>query len=787
MSESSEAQIVRYRFESAAFPGEDLPVDHVWMVEALNEPYHLRVDVAHRGEDADLRAHLGQSCTLQIARDDGPSRQVHGIVRRITEGDLADGHPIAQLEVVPALFYLSLRRNSRIFQNESVPRILETVLGEGLRVYGREVSLQLEGRYPTREYCVQYQETDLDFVHRLMEEEGISYAFDHAADVEVMVLRDRNGAFSELPSGSLVEYHPHNLEVRGAEPIVSFIRAHRARTTSVVVRDWDWTRGRDMVLEAESRGRGPDERDRESYEHGRGRSLTISSYDQGVRRYQAEDGTAQSATRREQHGWDAVVATAVSRVVSAAPGLTFELGGHPTVGLDGSYLITRVEHGSRGRSDLIETGGSGDPYCNRFECIPVATPYRPIRRTPKPSIASIQTAVVTGPPGEEIHVDEHGRIRIQFHWDRDGKNDDHSSCWVRVQQPWAGPGWGFWWVPRIGMEVVVHFVDGDPDRPLVTASVYNGANPTPYTLPDDKTKSTIKSETSLGGGGFNELRFEDKAGQEEIFTHAQMDYNEVIQNDHTTLVHHDQRNTVDNDQTQTIGANQTEVVHHDQRMTIDANRTVTVHGNFDETVDGTETRKTTGNVTETFDATETRDIGLNITEDIGGNETRDVTGNQEETIGATHTVTISGSSEETITGAWSRKAAAGITTTTSGSFEITAAAGFTATAAGGIRYIAPGGMKLIGAGGVTRVDSQWNWLGGKDVKLGFMAVGATGMKIEATGISLGLFNTKIEDTGVTIGMEAANLCSFSTRLENAQVELQTGAIEVDSGQKVKTG
>ena len=197
-------------------------------------------------------------------------------------------------------------------------------------------------------------------------------------------------------------------------------------------------------------------------------------------------------------------------------------------------------------------------------------------------ISSIQTAVVTGPSGEEIHVDEHGRIRVQLHWDRQGSNDERSMCWVRVQQPWAGAGWGFWWVPRIGMEVVVQLVDGDLDRPLVTGCVYNAANPLPYSLPAEKTKSTMKSNSSLGGGGFNEFRFEDLAGSEEIYTHAQKDYNEVVENDHTTLVHHDQTNTVDNDQTQTIGGNQTETVHGNQALTVDASRTVHVKGSFDE-------------------------------------------------------------------------------------------------------------------------------------------------------------------------------------------------------------
>jgi type VI secretion system secreted protein VgrG len=230
---------------------------------------------------------------------------------------------------------------------------------------------------------------------------------------------------------------------------------------------------------------------------------------------------------------------------------------------------------------------------NRFECIPLAVEWRPARRWPKPRITSMQTATVVGPSGEEIHTDIHGRIKVQFHWDRENPANETSSCWVRVQQAWAGGGWGFWWVPRIGMEVVVQFVDGDPDRPLVTGSVYNATNELPYPLPDEKTKSTIKSNSSLGGGGSNEFRFEDKAGSEQIYAHAQKDYNEVVEHDHNTLVHNCQTNTVDVDQTQTIGANQTETVHN-QVMTVDGNRTVHVKTRSRRTWTHRETRHVVG-------------------------------------------------------------------------------------------------------------------------------------------------------------------------------------------------
>ena len=231
-----------------------------------------------------------------------------------------------------------------------------------------------------------------------------------------------------------------------------------------------------MPVEIEQRSTDELGRDRESYEHGEGRSLQLWDYDQGARTYQQNDAPTQSFVRLETHNRDRLIGEGFGRVISMAPGQRFEITGHPTVGVDGEYILLRVEHVSRSLGEVLQTTGESDSYYNRFECIPADVPYHPRRTVEKPSIPGIQTAVVTGPGGEEIHVDEYGRIKVQFHWDREGQNDENSSCWIRVQQPWAGSGWGFWYVPRIGMEVIVHFVNGDPDRPLVTGCVYNANN-----------------------------------------------------------------------------------------------------------------------------------------------------------------------------------------------------------------------------------------------------------------------------------------------------------------------
>ncbi len=759
-------------------PGASLHVRQARLVEALNEPYRLEVALDTDDPDLDISPVLGKDCLLEIARGD-TIRRVCGIARHVEEGDDTES-PDFVLVIVPALWMLGLRRNTKMFQEMSAPDILQAVFDDSLAAYGRGVQLELSADYPTREYCMQYQESDLDFVHRLMEEEGISYAFDHDGDTEVLVLRDKNDQFCDVPSGAAIPYFPHSLEITDQEPICALHKRRLTTTTSVVVNDWDWTRGA-MPFSSEERSADGLGRDRESYEHGEGLSVAIWDYDQGARAYGAEASVQQAKVRQEAHSRDRVLCVGVGRVVSMAPGTLFEMTGHAALGMDGRYLVLRVEHLSLQVGDLLGGHGREDAYVNRFECIPFESVYRPHRRTAKPYIPGVQTAVVTGPAGEEIHTDEHGRIKVQFHWDRDGQSDERSSCWIRVQQAWAGAGWGFWYLPRIEMEVVVHFVDGDPDRPLVTGCVYNGTNLPPYPLPDEKTKSTIKSNTSPGGNGSNELRFEDKAGVEEIYGHAQKDYNEVVEHDHNTLVHHDQTNTVDNNQTQVIGNDQVETVHNDQEMIVDGNRTVHVQSDYDETVDGTETRQVVGDVTEAFSANETRLIGANVTETIGGDETRTIKANQTESIGANLDLSITGSSTHTITGSLTQTVTGGITTTTPDAYSITAVGGLNVTALAGVTLTAPGGMTIVAAGGVTKVDSVFQWAGVKKFEVCGFASGYTYVKEGITGVKYEATGMKAESTSVTMNAAGNEVKDEGLALAVYASDLKAGAVEILKG------
>jgi type VI secretion system secreted protein VgrG len=777
-----ELESVAFRFEASAFPIEVRVLDFE-ASEALDEPYVAIVDVAIQDASADPLELLGLDCALVITREP-LERRFAGIVRAVWE---PDGRPDdvrtpdvvrARLEVVPGMFMLSLRRNTRMFQEKTVPEILEAVLGESLGVYGRSAQLELEATYPRREYCLQYQESDLDFVQRLMEEEGIHYAFDHQGEVETLVLRDSNNAFAMVETMRLpIELQPNNLHARDREVVHAFLRRHTHAPTSVVLREMDWTAS-STVVEDEERSTDAKGRDRESYEHGQGRSVTLWDYSQP--RYAANDAARQKLVRLEAHAAETLVGHGVGRVIGFKPGMKFDLMGHSAIGFDGEYAITRVLHFSQPAEARLGTpaGGGVEDYHNVFECIPIAVPHRPKRRTPKPRIAGIQTAIVTGPSGEEIHTDEHGRIKVQFHWDRENPADDTSSCWVRCEQAWAHAGWGFTWIPRIGMEVVVHFRDGDPDRPLVTGCVYNGTNPTPYTLPDEKTKSTIKSNSSPGGGGSNELRFEDKAGSEEIYGHAQKDYEEVVLNDHTTTVHHDQTNEVDNDQTQTIGSNQTETVHGNQDMSVGGNRDVHVKGNFDETVDGTETRHTAGAVTETFSATEARTVGGNLTETVSGSESRTISGNKTESITGNHTLTVSASSTRSITGSLTLDATGGITESTPAAYSITATGGMNVTTTGPTNWTAPGGIKLMAPGGVTWIDSGDDWFGKHIIEYAPTKYEDFCVKLEACDVALTVVALiKCEQAGFEMGNEGSKNWISGSKMVAAGIRAAAGALQ----------
>jgi type VI secretion system secreted protein VgrG len=579
---------VDYEFTCEDGPSGRFRVYRMRLMEDLNGCYELDLDLVTDELDADTDKFLGAACQLEISRKEH-TRSVYGIVMAVSFVGRSHDYLVVNVQVVPAMYLLGQQTHSRIFQDLTVLQILDEVLGAALADYGRTLDKGSEARGTSpRDYCVQYGETDLAFAVRLMEEEGINYGFVHDPDKghEVLTLAYAN---EDYPNAANVDGTPlvpiivDRPETADVESIRHLDWLQTLTTTASMRRDFDF-----MVplepLEAIEEHADPKGRVRREYHH-------------MDRRYIADDLQARSVDRVQTHGVRAKLGRGTSNVVDFVPGKVFELERHFRDDLETRFLLTRVVHTGECPEEVLvsesRSGAAESRYHNSFHCIRLDTPLRPRRSVPKPRTHGPETAIVAGPPGEEIHVDEHGRIKVQFHWEEGMTYDDTSSCWVRVRQPWGGGGWGHQFIPRIGMEVLVEFLGGDPDRPVVTGCFYNGDNGYPYAMPGSKTKSGIKTNT-VSGEGSNELRFEDMAGSEEVYIHAQKDFNEVVEHDHSTTVHNnqsvqvdvDQSTKVDANQTNTVGGNQTESVTGNQTMSVDGIRTVTIKGSQAVTIDG---------------------------------------------------------------------------------------------------------------------------------------------------------------------------------------------------------
>jgi type VI secretion system secreted protein VgrG len=535
------------------------------LVEAFGRPYELRLDLLAPDLDFDVDALVGCGCEVSIERGE-LVRVVTGLVveteyMRPTSDGLA-----MRVCVQPAFGLLAHEVDTRIFQGLTVVEVLREVLEPALEAYGRKVDLEsgLAETYATRDYCVQYHESTLDFVCRLMQEEGIAWHFVHddESGCEKLVLFDHNDACPEveLVVGGEVPIAPHHQDTLDRESITELDWRRIRRTDHFASRGYNWKTSTSMdEAEEDAADEAPQGRSLARYDHDDRRRIEDDLDDPGF------DGSApqratMAAIRMQATAAQMRLARGRSNVAGLAVGFVFTLGEHPRADLDGQrFLVTRVRH--VGQCADQEAGATSDErYSNAFECIPADRRYCPPRTLKRPRVLGPQTAIVTGPSGEEIHTDAHGRIKVHFPWDRLNPADDCASCWLRVAQSWAGRGFGTWFLPRVGMEVVVEFLEGNPDRPLVTGCVYNPDTALPYPLPDEKTKSTIKTQSSPGGEGFNELRFEDAKDAEEIWIHAQKDLNVKVLNNEST--------SVDIDQSLQVGGNQTIVVKGNQTITV---------------------------------------------------------------------------------------------------------------------------------------------------------------------------------------------------------------------------
>jgi len=642
---------VRFTFESNADPGGTWRVVELHAREGLSELYTCTVDLANEHLGADVDVLLGSSAELLIAHEAG-ARRLCGIIHRVEHTGTRAGHLLARVHVVPALWALSQRRDNRILQEKTVPEILKEVLTKGLQPFERSFRIELNREYLPREYCVQYRETDLDFLLRLMEEEGILFFFEHSGEKEELVLVEEN---EQCPTCEAVKGSP--IMVKGPEAATAsdeclrhFDFSQQLHTTSVVVRDFNWTHP-DYDLTREARGKDALGQDREAYEYP---APLLGPYDAGEKKYQYEPAQKQQELRRQAFQVEGKRGKGMGYVTGFTPGYMFELTGHGNAALDQWYLLTQVEHHGYAPEELTsdthelsQAGASRERYHNTFECIPLDVPFRPARRRQRARMAGLQTATVVGPASEEIHTDEHGRIKVQFHWDRKGAKDEKSSCFLRVAQVWAGLGWGFVFLPRIGMEVLVDFLEGDPDRPLVVGCVYNGKNTPPYALPEHKTRSTIRTSSSKDSDGFNELRFEDAKDAEEIFLHAQKDFNEVVLHNHSTQVKANQTNSVDGNQSESVGGDQSMSVTGKRTKNVDKDETITVKGKRTHEVTGLEKHTLHDSRDVTIDKTDKLTVTQTRTVEITGKTTETFHGGRETTVEQFDNTTVQAANKST--------------------------------------------------------------------------------------------------------------------------------------------
>lgn len=547
----------------------DLDVVRFSGVESVSSLFELRIELA--GGEVDLAALVDKPALLTIGSIDTP-RQLHGLICGAEFlGELRQHH-LYEVTLVPRVWRLTQRQDSRIFQRKTT----QTIIGEVLEKAGipRDwFRFDLFASYAPRDYCVQYRETDWDFVSRLLEEDGIYYYFEHQAERHVLVMSDKPGAPTIAGSPEVWWAAPHGF-VRDREHITRFRAAEGIRTGKVSLRDHNLHRPDQPMDAGESAALASDI---EVYDF-------PAEYQENASRG-SDQGPGLAKIRLEAIQHDRRRGIGESDCPRLVPGYMFTQAGHQSGELDGEYKLLRVEHKGEQSQALEQDADAAFSYSNAFVCIEAKTPYRPPRVTPRPTVRGIQTATVVGPPNEEIYVDEHARVKVQFHWDRsDGFNED-SSCWVRVSQLWAGNSWGAMFIPRIGHEVLVDFIEGDPDRPIIVGRIYHGLNLPPYPLPEQKTKSTIKSDT-YQGAGYNELRFEDQKGVEQIFIHAQRNMDIRVLHDRMESVLHNRHLTVgSNDGGSKIGDFH-ENIWRDHHLRIDRNRNEHVGGDLRVRVGG---------------------------------------------------------------------------------------------------------------------------------------------------------------------------------------------------------
>ena len=557
--------------------------------ESVSRLFHFDLYMHSENRSIQMDSIVGKKATVIVVLPDKKERYINGIISSFSQAGstpLENGtnpkifaHYHATL--VPHLWMLTRTSDCRIFQDMTVPDIIAKVFDE----HKLKFSNRLIGKFEEREYCVQYRESDFNFVSRLMEEEGIFYFFEHESDKHTLVMANDPSKFNPTPFHKDVSYKSLIGEAQHEEVVTEWSVAREVRPGRYAINDFNF---KDPLFDLTADVKGKDER-------------KLEVYDYPGEYVKKDEGERLAGIRMHEQESPTEVVTGATTCRGLIAGYRFKLKDHYRKDFNKEYVVTSnyvsSDQGTNYRTTGVEAAEFFQ-YSNQIQAIPFPSPFRPARTTPVPFMQGPQTAIVVGPPGEEIYVDQYGRVKVQFHWDREGKYNEKSSCWMRVSQNWAGKRWGAIFTPRVGQEVIVDFLEGNPDQPIITGRVYNGNAMPPYELPAEKTKSTIKSDSSKGGGGFNEIRFEDKKGDEQLFIHAEKDLDLRVKEDAREFV----------------GGDRHLIVKSDQKELVDSDKHLHVRGDQTEKIDGSVTRHTNIEVQEKVGLRYSLEAGLDITQ-----------------------------------------------------------------------------------------------------------------------------------------------------------------------------
>ena len=643
--------------------GEDVLLFHRMTAnEALGRLSEFQIDLLSTRSDIDLDEIIAKNVTVKLALPDGKTRYFNGYVTRFSQTGTYGRHHLYQATVRPWLWFLTRTSDCRIFQNMTVPDIIQQVFDDHSQL--SDVKKELTGTYREYEYCVQYRETDFNFVSRLMEQEGIYYYFKHEEGRHTLVLADSYTAHAPFEGYEEIPFITHEDSSDNDEECISgWDFAREIQPCRYMIDDYDFKK---PSVELQVKNKIAREHDLAEYE----------IYDYPGEYVAASEGDEYVRTRIEELQAQFELANGDTSARGLCSGYLFKLTDYIRSEQNREYLIVSTTQ-SFELGDYESMGSGGTHYSCSFTVLNSREPFRSQRNTPKPIVQGPQTAVVVGPSGDEIYTDEYGRVKVQFHWDRLGEKNENSSCWMRVSQVHAGKGFGGIDIPRIGEEVIVSCLEGDPDQPIITGRVYNGENKPPTGLPSAGMVSGLKSNSTPGGGGYNEMTMDDTKGSEKITIHGQYNMDSTIENDKTLTVNNnrtstiavDDAETVGSKQTVSIGSDQSETIGSKQTVSIGSSQTITVGAARSLTVAASETVNIGSNKSETIAIAKALSIGAAYQVSVGAAMNETIGLIKAEEIGGAKIVAVGGYSSENIAASKSVNAGSNITEKAAGKFS----------------------------------------------------------------------------------------------------------------------